>query len=310
MDHFQAIRAFTRVVETGSFTRAADSLQMPPATLSKAVQALEKKLGVRLLERTTRRVNVTADGQAYHQRARQLLDELDELEATLGRDQANPRGRLRVDSGGSIASAILIPALPTFRRQYPDIEVELGVTDRTVDLVEENIDCAIRSSAQDPSLVARPLGGLAWTLCASPDYLARRGTPRHPQQIVDDGHDVVGYFDSRGGSFPLRFMHGGQPLRLELPGAVRVNESNAHLAAALAGLGLVQTLDFMVRPAIAQGQLVPVLQDWQPAPMAMYAVYPPSKQLSTRVRVFLRWVGELFADLATTEGIDPPAATP
>lgn len=301
MDHFQAVRAFARVVETGSFTRAAESLQIPPATLSKAVQALERKLGVRLLERTTRRVNVTADGKAYHQRARQLLDELDELETTLGRGQANPRGRLRVDCGGSVASGILLPALPAFRRQYPDIEVELGVTDRTVDLVEENIDCAIRSSAQDPSLIARRLGALAWTLCATPDYLARRGTPRHPQQIIDDAHDVIGYIGSRANLLPLRFARNGTQFELEPPSAVRVNESNAHLAAALTGLGLVQTLDFMARPAVAQGLLVPLLEEWQPAPMTMYAVYPPSKQLNARVRVFLSWVGELFADLTSAE---------
>jgi DNA-binding transcriptional LysR family regulator len=167
MDHMQAIRAFARVVETGGFTRAADSLQMPNATVSKQIQQLERHLAVKLLERTTRRVRVTSDGAAYYERVRHLLAELDEIEATLGRAQTRPRGRLRVDTGGSTASSILIPAFPEFRARYPEIQLQLGVTDRTVDLIGENIDCAIRSTVQDPALIARRIGLLPWTLCAS-----------------------------------------------------------------------------------------------------------------------------------------------
>lgn len=311
MDHFQAVRAFVRVAESGSFTRAAESLQMPTATLSKAVQALEKKLGIRLLERTTRRVRVTADGLAYQQRARQLLDELDELEASLGRNRASPRGRVRMDAGGALASALLMPALPDFYRRYPDIQLELGVTDRTVDLIGENIDCAIRSSAQDPSLVARPLGALPWTLCAAPDYLQRHGTPKHPQQIIEQGHRVVSYFSARSGrNLPLRFSHAGEQIDIETQDALRVNESNTHLAAALAGLGLVQTLAFMARPAIARGELVALLPEWQPAPMPMYAVYPPGRQLSARVKAFLDWTAEQFAGVQATGTPAAPATPP
>src|SRR4051812_10040582 len=162
MDHLQAIRIFARVVETGSFTQASQSLDVPNATVSKWVRSLETHLGVKLLERTTRSVTVTTDGAAYYERTRPLLSELDDIEATLGRAQASPRGALRVDTGASVASGILIPALPAFRARYPDIQVRLSVTDRTADLIAENIDCAIRNSADDPDLVTQAIGTLAW----------------------------------------------------------------------------------------------------------------------------------------------------
>lgn len=303
MDHLQAMRAMARVVESGSFVRAAESLQMPPATLSKAIQALEKHLGVKLLERTTRRVSVTEDGTAYYERVRHLLEELDDLEATLGRARSNPRGRLRVDTGGSVASGILIPALPQFRAAYPDIELQLGVTDRTVDLIGENIDCAIRNSATDPALIARRIGALAWTTCASPDYLARHGVPQRPEHLLHDNHVVAGYFSARTGrNQPLHFLDAGKPLEIEPHTAISVNESNAHVAAALAGLGLIHTLDFMVRPAIANGTLLAVLEAFRPPPQVVYIAYPPSRQLSTKVRVFIDWAAALFA------AMEPPAS--
>lgn len=298
MDHLQAIRAFARVVETGSFVRAAQTLQMPTATVSKAIQSLERHLKVKLLERTTRRVSVTEDGAAYYERMQLVLEELADVEATLGRARSNPRGRLRVDTGGSVASGILIPALPGFRAAYPDIELHLGVTDRTVDLIGENIDCAIRNSATDPALIARRIGALAWTTCASAAYLARHGTPERPEQLLDGGHVVAGYFSARTGrNQPLHFVDEGKPLQIEPPTPISVNESNAHVAVALAGLGLIHTLDFMVRPAIERGILVPVLERWRPAPQEVYIVYPPSRQLSTKVRVFVEWTMELFAAL-------------
>ncbi|HET6806365.1 MAG TPA: LysR family transcriptional regulator [Frateuria sp.] len=304
MDQLQAIRAFARVVETGNFVRAAQSLQMPTATVSKAIQALERHLRVKLLERTTRRVSVTEDGAAYYERMRHLLEELADVEATLGRARSNPRGRLRVDTGGSVASGLLIPALPRFHAAYPDIELQLGVTDRTVDLIGENIDCAIRNSATDPALIARRIGALAWTTCASPDYLARHGTPQRPEQILEEGHLVAGYFSARTGrNQPLHFLDAGKPMQIEPATRISVNESNAHVAVALAGLGLVQTLDFMVRPAIERGTLVPVLESWRPPPQEVYIVYLPSRQLSTKMRVFVEWATALFA------AIDPVAET-
>ncbi|MGH8080027.1 MAG: LysR substrate-binding domain-containing protein [Lysobacter sp.] len=296
MDHLQSIRAFARVVETGGFNRAAQSLQMPNATLSKAVKALEQHLGIKLLERSTRRVSVTRDGAAYYERMQHLLTELDDIEGTLGRAQANPRGRLRIDTGGSTASGLLIPALSDFCARYPDIQLQLGVTDRTVDVIGENIDCAIRSTAADGALISRRIGALAWTTCASPAYLRRYGTPDHPQRIIDDGLPVVGYFSAQSGAMPaLHFADNGTPFEIAPYCNVMVNESNAHLATALAGIGLIHSLDFMVRPAIERGDLIAILEAWRPKPLDVYIAYAPSRQLSTKVRVFVDWVSELFA---------------
>ncbi|SAK85584.1 LysR family transcriptional regulator [Caballeronia arationis] len=301
MDHLQAIRIFARVVETGSFTRAALSLDMPNTTVSKWVRSLEAHLGVKLLERSTRRVTVTTDGAAYYERTRFLLSELDDVEATLGRAHGSPRGALRIDTGGSVASNILIPALPSFRATYPDIQLLLSVTDRTADLIAENIDCAVRSTANDPALVTQRVGTLRWATVASPSYLATHGTPSHPRQIVDDGHSVVGYFSASSGAVhPLRFACGAERVTLDgVRNDVLVSESNAHLATATAGLGIIQTLEFMGLPAIARGELVSILTEWNPEPLDVYVAYPPSRRFSTKVLVFVDWVKALFASLGS-----------
>ena len=298
MDHFLAIRVFGRVVESGSFTKAADSLRIPKATVTKLVQSLEAHLRVKLLLRTTRRVSVTADGAAYYERTRHLLGELADIEATLGSAQASPRGLLRIDTGGSVASGILIPALPVFRARYPEIRLELGVTDRTIDLVSENVDCVIRSTANDPLLATRRVGNLRWITCAAPAYFQRHGVPQHPRDLENGQHDVVGYFSALSArTKPLRFSRGDETFEIKARGSVAVNESNAHTATAVAGLGLVQTLDFMARPHLERGELVSVLDDWQPAPQPVYVVYLPNRHLSAKLRVFVDWTAELFAAL-------------
>ena len=296
MDHLQAIRIFARVVETGGFGRAALSLDMPNATVSKWIKSLETHLGVRLLERNTRSVSVTTDGAAYYERTRHLLMELDDIEATLGRSQGSPRGTLRVDAGGALASGIIVPRLPAFFARFPDIQVRLGVTDRTVDFIAENVDCGIRSSADDPALVTRQIGVLAWTTCATPDYLAKHGVPRHPREIAAENMPVVGYFSANTGLVQqLQFRRGDERITLERPrNDVLVSESNAHLATALSGLGIVHTMDFMVRPFIEKRQLVPILVDWRPDPHTVYIAYPPSRRFSTKVRVFVEWVTTIF----------------
>jgi DNA-binding transcriptional LysR family regulator len=296
VDHMQAIRSLVRVVEVGGFARAAESLQIPNATLSKQIQQLEKHLGVKLLERTTRRVHVTSEGSAYYDRMRHLLAEIDEIETTMGRAKAAPRGRLRVDAGAAIASTVLIPAFPEFQARYPDIQLELGVTDRTVDLLGENIDCAIRSTAHDPGLIARRIGVLSWTLCASPGYIARYGVPTHPQQLVDEDFPVAGYFSHSNGVIqPIELLVRNEPFLIKPRHSILVNESNAHLACALAGLGMIHTADFVVRPSIDRGDLVVVLNEYRAKPLEVFFVYPPSRQRSTKVRVFCEWVAQIYA---------------
>lgn len=299
MDHLLAMRVFGRVVETGGFAKAADGLRLPKSTVTKLVQMLEAQLGVRLFERTTRRVSVTAEGAAYYERTRHWLAELDDFETTLARGSASPTGTLRIDTGGSVAAGLIIPALPAFRERYPGIRLQVGVSDRTLDLIGEGIDCAIRSTADDPNLVARHIVDLPWTTCASPAYLARRGTPQHPDDLVRDSHDVVGYFSARTGrAHPLRFADGERDADAGLSLTVEVNESNAHTAAAVAGLGIVQTFTFAAAPHLARGELVSVLADWQPAPLPAYLVYPADRRNNARLRAFLDWITEVLPERA------------
>jgi LysR family transcriptional regulator, regulator for bpeEF and oprC len=303
MDQIQAMRVFARVVESGSFTKAAESMTIPKGTATKVVQQLESRLKVRLLNRTTRRVTVTADGAAYYERASRLLNDLDELEATLAQQQANPSGRLRVDVGAATASLIIIPALPDFYRRYPDIQLDLGVGDRPVDLVSDNVDCVIRGGeVLEPSLVARRIANLPLITVATPAYLAQHGTPAHPTE-PEERHTMINYFSPRTGRpYTNIFEKDGE--RIEFAGRykVSVNESNANLAAVLAGLGVTQAARFAVTPYLASGKLVEVLPDWSHPPIPIYVVYPPNRHLSARVRAFVEWTAELFATtLAETQ---------
>lgn len=296
MDQLQAIRVFARVVEAGTFTKAADSLNMPKASVTKLIQGLEARLRVKLLQRTTRRVTVTADGAAYYERTARLLSDLDDIDASVANSQNNPRGPLRVDIGAAPARLVLIPALPDFCARYPDIRVNVGVSDRPVDLISDSVDCVIRGGElTDLSLVARRITSLTWTTCATPAYLQQYGIPQHPLEL-EDGHRVVNYMSPRTGrATPLNFTKGGEKFAVEGRSAVTVNESTAHVVAGVAGLGIIQTPTFMAQPHIERGELVPILPEWQPAPHPVYVVYPPNRHLSNKLRVFIDWVTELFA---------------
>lgn len=296
MDQIQTMRVFARVVEAGSFTRAAESLDMPKGSATKLVQHLETRLRVKLLNRTTRRVTVTPDGAAYYERATRLLNDLDDIEASMTNAQANPSGRLRVDVGTGVARLLIIPALPEFYKRYPDIQLDLGVGDRPVDLITDNVDCVIRGGElTEQSLVARRIANMSLITVATPEYLAQHGVPTHPDQL-EDGHVLVNYFSARTGRpYPNLFEKDGE--RIELAGRYRVslNESNAHLAAVLAGLGLSQTARFMAAPYVASGQLVEVMSDWKHPPIPIHVVYPPNRHLSAKVRAFVEWASEIFA---------------
>jgi LysR family transcriptional regulator for bpeEF and oprC len=296
VDQLLAIRVFARVVEAGAFTRAADSLDMPLATVSKLVRSLEQHLGVKLLQRTTRRVTVTPEGAAYYERTSRVLKELEDIDSGFASSHQRPRGRLRIDIGSANASCVLIPALPDFMALYPDIRVDLGVSDRQVDLIGENVDCVVRGgNADELSLVARPLGRASWVTCATPDYLKLHGRPTHPDELKS-GHRIVSYVSARTGRImPMCFQKGSE--RIEIGGlqGMGVNESNAHVAAGLAGLGVIQTFSFAAKDAIARGELLPVLSAWQPDPYPFFLVYPPDRHMSQRLRVFIEWATQRFA---------------
>lgn len=298
MNQLLAIRVFARVVEAGSFVKAADSLEMPKATVSKLIQDLESFLRVRLLQRTTRSVTVTVDGAKYYEQTARIIRDLEEIDAGFQSALFNPRGKIHVDVGGTVATALIIPALPEFFARFPDIEIDLGVSDRHVDLISDNVDCVIRGGViMEQSLAARFLGQASWTTCATPAYLQRFGIPAHPWELEND-HRVICYHSARTSRvIPAAFQRGDEKFEVIGSGVLSVNESNAHIAAGLAGLGVIHTFNYAVQPYIETGLLVPILQDWRPAPYPFHVAYPPNRNLSNRVRVFIDWLVEHFSTL-------------
>lgn len=296
MDQLAAMRAFIRVVEAGNFTHAANSLRMPKPTVTKLIQSLETHVRTKLLNRTTRRVTVTPDGAAYYERAVRLLGEIEDLDGSMAVSQATPKGRLRVDVGTSLAVLVIIPSLPDFYARYPDIQIDLGVTDRPVDLLGENVDCVIRGGdLTDQSLIARRIAEMNFVTCASPSYLQRHGHVQHPSEL-ENGHTIVNFFHPRSGRMlPLDFAANGE--RIEIAGRhqIAVNDSLAYVAAGIAGLGFLQAPMFMLHKHIEAGRLIRVLPDWTPESMNIYVVYPPNRHLSNKLRVFVDWIADLFA---------------
>ncbi|MDM0026322.1 LysR family transcriptional regulator [Variovorax saccharolyticus] len=297
MDHLLALRVFVRIAESGSFTKAADSLNLPKPTVTRQIQDLETHLGVKLLQRTTRKVSVTPEGASYYEKAVRVLADVEEMDASAAKTRAKPKGRLRVDIGSSLANLILIPALPGFRQRYPDMQVDLGVSDRPTDLISEGVDCVIRGGAlADSSLVARRIAELEYVTCASPSYLKQYGRPTHPRDLAQ-GHVHINYFSSlTGRPFPLHFRRGDEAVEVAGRAAISVNESTAHLTALLSGLGVSQTFKFMVRPYVERGELVPLLSDWTRPRHPLNILYPPTRQLNARLRVFVDWSAEVFKE--------------
>ncbi len=295
MDQLLALRCFVRIAEAGTFARAADQLTLPRSTVSKLIADLEDHLGTKLIQRTTRTTNITAEGAAYYERAKALIAEIEDMDAAARRAKAQPKGRLRVDIGSSLANLILIPALPGFRERYPDIEVYLGVSDRPVDLIGEGVDCAIRGGRlADTSLIARHIGDLDYVTCAAPSYLEAHGMPRHPADLADD-HVFFSYFSSATGKpFSLLFHRGDERVEIDARAMVAVNESTAHMTGLVAGLGIGQATRFVAAPYLDDGSLVEILPDWKRPPIPLHVLYPPNRYLNAKLRVFVDWVAEVF----------------
>ncbi|MES1163290.1 MAG: LysR substrate-binding domain-containing protein, partial [Rhizobacter sp.] len=237
-----------------------------------------------------------------------LLGDVAEMDERASRSRAQPSGRIRVDIGSVLANMILIPALPAFRARYPELQVDLGVSDRPIDLIGEGVDCAVRGGElADTSLVARRIADLDWVTCASPLYLGARGTPRHPSDLVArepgpkdktrvPGHAIAGYFSSlTGKAFPLEFHRGDEHVVVHGQAVVAVNESTAHLSALLTGVGLGQAFKFMVAPHLESGRLRTVLADWTRPRQPLHVVYPSNRHLSAKLRLFVDWVADVFA---------------
>jgi len=293
MDRIDTMRVFARVVERRSFIRAAEDLALPASTVTDAIKALEARLKVRLLHRTTRQVRATLDGEAYYRRCLTILEDIEEAESAFS--GTRPRGVLRVDVQGAQARRLIVPALPRFFTEYPDITLSLSETDRFIDLIGEGVDCALRTGTpKDSDLIARRIALLPEMTVASPDYLDRFGTPERWDQL--DGHRMVGFHSSAtGGVLPLEFMVQDTCRTVMLPSVLTVNGADTYKEAAIQGLGLIQVPRYAVGRELAAGTLVECLPDTPPAASPVHVLYPRNRQLSPRVRVFIDWVAEQYA---------------
>lgn len=294
MDRFDGMRAFVRVVEAGSFTKAAETLGMSRTSVTQLVQQLEAHLRLKLLNRTTRKVKVTADGAAYYERVLRLLADLHDIENNLPGSSPAPRGLLRVDVPSPFANMILVPALPAFHARFPEIQFDLGASDRKVDLIGENVDCVVRGGTiTDESLVARHVGDLGLGVYAAPSYLAQAGTPAHPRELQDAQHRIVRYRWANG--LPYAMHRDGETVKLQGRYVLAIDDGNAYLTAGLAGLGVLWLPDYMAKEHAANGALVRLFADWRIDPMPLYVAYPPNRYLSKGLRVFIDWIVELMA---------------
>ncbi|HXA47334.1 MAG TPA: LysR family transcriptional regulator [Burkholderiaceae bacterium] len=295
MDKFESMRIFTRIVELKSFTRAAEDLGYPKSTVTNAIKQMESRLRVRLLQRTTRQVTATLDGQAYYQRCARLLNDLEETENVFSEAATNPSGKLRVDLQGTLARHFVLPKLHLFCARYPNIELQIGMGDRLVDLVGEGIDCVLRGGAlHDSSMVGRRLASLEQATVASQAYLNLHGEPRTIEDLAQ--HRAVNFFSTHSGKFyPFEFKVDGETRYVDIDGTISVNNVDAYLACCRSGLGLIQAPRYGMEELIAAGELREVLTDFRPEPMAVSVLYPHHRQLSPRVRVFVDWLVELFS---------------
>lgn len=302
MDLFHAMKVFNKVVETNSFSLAADSLGLPRASVTTTIQALEKHLQIRLLNRTTRKLSLTPDGAVYYERSVQILADVEDIESNFHDAERGPRGRLRIDVKASIGRMILIPMLCDFHAKYPDIDLVIGMNDRPVDLVQDAVDCVIRiGQLQDSSLVARRIGTVQFVTVAAPSYLSEQG---RPETIADlQKHQVVHYFNSRTGrNVDWNFVIDGEIQSITVNGRVSVNDGDSYIDLALQGFGLIQCPYFMVAKHLESGALKEVLNEWLPEPMPISVVYLQNRHLSPKVRVFVDWVAALFAQCPLLSG--------
>lgn len=294
MDRIESLRIFSRVVQCGSFSKAASTLQIPRSSVSMAIQELEARVGARLLARTTRRVAPTQEGIVFYERCERLVGDYEEVEGLFRQSSSLPTGKLSVNVPGRMGRLIFAPALPDFLSHYPKIELEMGVTDRAVDLVHEGIDCAVRvGPLSDSSLVARKIGDIVLCNCASPAYLRKHGVPQAIEDL--DRHLAVGYASPTSGRIEeWEWVEGNDVRSRAISARLTVNNAEAYIACCLAGLGLIQIPLYDVRHHLDAGELVEVMPDLRAAPMPVHILYPHRRHLSRRLQVFVDWANMLL----------------
>ncbi|UUN89037.1 LysR family transcriptional regulator [Pseudomonas extremorientalis] len=292
MDQVKAMKVFVRIYERSSFTLAADDLNLPRATLTHTLNQFEAWLGTRLLERSTRHVRPTLDGEAYYQRCLQLLAQLEEAE--LAFRSVAPKGRLRVDLHGTLAKYFVVPALPQFMARYPEVELSISEADRFVDLIAEGVDCVLRAGALgDSALIGRRVANLRQVTCASPAYLRKYGEPKSLAELSE--HRAVNYVSRTTAKlFPFEFMVDGELQEVSIQGALSVFGAEIYSASAVAGLGIIQCPHYRMAELIEQGVMHEILPDTPPPSMPVSVLYPQNRHLSPRVRVFVDWLAEVF----------------
>lgn len=302
MDKLFAMKVFTRVVDSGSFVKAADLLQLPPPNVSRVVQALEQDLGVKLLNRTTRRIGLTEDGSQYYARCLTLLNEIEEIESSLSSAKLSPKGKVKINLPTSIGNSTIIPALHEFHAAYPDIEIEMGLTDRTIDMVEEGVDCVLRGGVlEDSGLVARQIGLVTNATAAAPAYLTRHGVPH---DLDDLRHHIgVNYVSASTGRVRAwDYLVDGASHSLQMKGPIAVNDAGSYVRCGVVGLGLIKGPRHLMLPFFANGELVEVLQEFRPPARPLSILYAPNRHLTRKVRVFIDWLAELFARYPCLQG--------
>jgi DNA-binding transcriptional LysR family regulator len=295
LDRLLAMNVFVKVVEQGSFARAAERMDMSTSAVSRHVAELESYLATRLLNRTTRRISLTESGQAYFERALHLLADIEETEAVVSSSTVNPRGTIRLTCSTSFGVPHLAPAIGAFQAKYPDVHFDISASSRFVDLVEDGLDLAIRiGDIGNPNLIARRLGSMRLIACASPDYLKRRGTPKHPDDLAK--HSCFTYEHSPLKSlWPFRNRDGSE-MKTRISGGIHADNGEMLAALAVAGAGIALEPCFIIQPLIDAGLLREILKQYQPAPYPIYAVYPSRRHLSAKVRTFVDFLAEYFSD--------------
>ena len=294
MDRFDAMRAFVQVVDSGSYTRAAQQLNLHKATVSQQIRQLEDRLGTRLLTRTTRSVAPTAEGHAYHRHACAILQQVDEVETMLRKGSSAPAGHLRVNVPVAMGRLVFAPEIRAFLERFPKITVELGCTDRTVDLVQAGVDCALRGGQlPDSRLAARRVGDLRFVLCAAPHYIELHGLPDTPDDLAR--HHQIGYVLASSGKVrPVSLRREAREFELDVPARFVTTDSAAALSAALDGLGIIVLAEFVASHHLTSGGLVRVLPGWQCPSLPLHLVTPTTRKRTARVQAFMDWAHALL----------------
>lgn len=295
MDRLKAMTVFARVVEARSFSKAAETLSLPASAVTATVKRLETHLGVKLLQRTTRSVKPTAEGDEYYDRCAEILNAVDNLDESLRElSSKQPRGTLRIGFPGALARMVVLPRLAEFRQKYPDLKLLLNVRNRLTDLAQEGTDCVLRVGAlQDSSMIGRQVGLMKFVTCASPEYLKRRGVPETIAQLSD--HDLIGSLSGRTGRpFDWDFQVDGKVLTIDVKYPVVVDDADSNLLCGLYGFGIVQVGAYQARPYIESGALVELFPDYKPTPMPVSLLYASQKLAPPKIRAFSQWIVELF----------------